>query len=358
MGTYWETTMTIDTEGALAGGPLTEDAAADLIMGTFGDDDETVETQSADTPSDTEDADYSDDGEQGEAAAETEATGEDEGEPPAGDDEPTEEPEFYDIEKLNPDMPFRLRDGREFKWGEIKRGLAELQDLPRYREELTAAATKFQTERTQVAQQAQFLGQTLPLAIEVLKSSLPDVPPMPDAQLASTNVLEYNKQLAAHLSGREARAARENQLRQLTEAQQAQSAQAQQADYAQQQDYLRQQHHLLTEKLPDLRDPQKARQFHDEFVQAGQAYGFSPEEMAQARDHRLMLLARDAISWRKLQASKPKAEKKAAGAPPVKAPGKRASEGEQKARVAQEKFAQLRKTGRADVADDLILNLL
>lgn len=346
--------MTIGNDGISAEMPMTDSAAADLIMGTFGDDDE---NQTPELPSDDEGAEPNTTEEPELAAAEPGDEDEGQGEPPAGD-ETAGEPEFYDIDKLNPDMPFRLRDGREFRWGEIKRGLAELQDLPRYRQELSAAASKFQAEREQVTQQSQYLGQTLPLAIEVLKSSMPNIPPMPDPSLASTNVLEYNKQLAAHLAGREARTARENQLRQLTEAQRAQSAQAQQADYAQQQGYLREQHHLLTEKLPDLRDPQKARQFHDEFVQAGQAYGFSPEEMAQARDHRLMLLAKDAISWRKLQASKPKAEKKAAGAPPVKAPGKRASEGEQKARVAQEKFAQLRKTGRAEVADDLILNLL
>lgn len=361
--------MSIEENGQPAGQPMTEDAAANLIAGTFGDDDD---NSSDDTPNDpppeqevTDDGEPVDDGFDAEVASATEGeeevSDEDDDqseETPAGDDETSEEPEYYDIDKLSPDMPFRLRDGTEYRWGDIKRGLAELQELPRQREEFQGQVSQFRQQQAQTAQRAQLLEQYLPLAVEVLKTSLPEVPPLPDPQLASQDVLAYNQQLAAHLAGKAARDEQTGKLQHLVEAQRRQQADGQQQTQAGLREYVQNEAKALQNAMPDLRDPQRAKQFYGEFIDIGQKYGFDPQELSQTRDHRLMLMARDLLAFHKAKSEKPKAVQKAKDAPPVKAPGKRKSDAEQKASQYREGMQRLRKTGSQDDAAALILNHL
>ena len=352
--------MTIEDDGQPAGQPMTEDAAANLIAGTFGDDAEGLDGASDEAQDDNPNAEAADadegQGDPGYEAQADEGEGE-ESDQSSADDDP-EEPEYYDIEKLSPDMPFRLRDGTEYRWGDIKRGLAELQELPRQRQEFEGQVSQFRQQQAQTAQQAQILEQYLPLAVEVLRNSAPQVLPLPDPNLASQDVLEYNQQLAAHLASKSAAEEHGAKLRQLVDAYRQQQSSASQRTQAEIQEYAQQEFHKLRDAMPDLRDPQRAKEFGNEFLSIGQHYGFTPEELQQTRDHRLFLMARDLLAFRKAQAQKPKAVQKAKGAPPVKSPGKRKSDAEQKATAYREGMQKLRQTGSQDVAADLILNHL
>lgn len=74
---------------------------------------------------------------------------------------------------------------------------------------------------------------------------------------------------------------------------------------------------LVTE-MPELKDDAKLSAFVGRLQNAGQSYGFTPQDMqALAMDHRMTLVMRDAAKWRDLQANKSRATQKVEGRPPV-----------------------------------------
>lgn len=73
----------------------------------------------------------------------------------------------------------------------------------------------------------------------------------------------------------------------------------------------------LLAKLPDWRDAGKAQAEQQQLKEYLTTVGFSPEEIAQVQDHRGVLMAREAMMYRKMVAEqKSLAEKKVAAAPP------------------------------------------
>lgn len=94
-----------------------------------------------------------------------------------------------------------------------------------------------------------------------------------------------------------------------------------------------------------------------EIAATGAEYGFSPDELSNLTDPRAVKLLHDAAQWRKLQASKPVVDKKVATASPTVKPGAKNSATVDKAKYAQAK-EQLRKTGRSDIAAQLIEQML
>lgn len=341
-----------DHENAQPAGyePMTEDAAANLIMGDL-----LKEEEPEESPAPAE----------AQGAAPEEGGDESQTDDLYGDVDPAElsaddtndEGTYYDIDKLDPDMTINLRDGSRVRWGDLKRDLAEARELPRHRQELEQRFSEFQQAQAQTAQQRQYLDQVLPTAIQILQNSLPEVPPIPNPALSQTNPFEYQEKLAAHLAVKEERAQKEHQLRQMVQAQQAGHQELTRRQMAEQAQYVQQERKKLLDALPVLRDDKKRAEFQGDVVKYGRdVYGFSEEELARVGDHRTALVLRDAIAWRKLQANKPKADAKAQSAPPVQKPGKRASESEVKASAYREDMNRLRKSGSMDDAAALILN--
>ncbi|HTH11015.1 MAG TPA: hypothetical protein VMA55_15715 [Acidovorax sp.] len=105
----------------------------------------------------------------------------------------------------------------------------------------------------------------------------------------------------------------------------------------------------LLEKAPDLKDPQKLAAFEADMIATGADYGFSRDEIAAQVpvDHRMALVLRDAMAWRKLQASKTQAQDKVPQPkrPPVVTGGKRQSQGAIQARQGKQAMDRLEKTG-------------
>lgn len=336
-----------DFENAQPAGnePMTEEAAANLIMGTFDQEEPEISTETV------------------EGTATEDVVAEQAGDDPDGFDEAglsaddiTEPGEFYDIDKLDPDMSIRLRDGSSIRWGDLKRDLAEAREIERKRQEFSQYAGKIQQTQAQFAQERQYLNQVLPQAIQILQGSLPEVPPMPDPALVQTDYFGYQEKLAAHLAAKDQRAQKEAQLHQMVQAQQA-GHQEQQRQFLQaQNEYVVNEQRKLLETLPVLRDEKKRGEFLSDVRKYGrEIYGFSDEEISRVGDHRTALVLRDAIAYRKLLAKKPKAEAKAQSAPPVQKPGRRASESEQKASAYRDGMDRLRKTGSMEDAATLIL---
>lgn len=106
----------------------------------------------------------------------------------------------------------------------------------------------------------------------------------------------------------------------------------------------------LIEKLPEWSDETKAKEgFASLTKELADGYGFNEDDVGAISDHRLVLIARDAIAYRKLMADKKAAEaKKVADAPKVQKPGATTeAKRDADSRIKSLK-QQARKTGRTD----------
>lgn len=104
----------------------------------------------------------------------------------------------------------------------------------------------------------------------------------------------------------------------------------------------------LLEKAPEFKDQKRTEAFVQDVTKFGtETYGFTTEELREAvgLDHRQALVLKDAIAWRKLQASKANLPKKIEGRPPVQKAGKRLSSSEQRARGANDALSRLKQSG-------------
>lgn len=121
-------------------------------------------------------------------------------------------------------------------------------------------------------------------------------------------------------------------------------AQSQQVQQQQRTEHLDREWTMLQEKLPEVKDPAKAKPLMDGVRKAAiEYYGYSPDEAAVIGDHRYVLILKDAMAWRDQQANlKTAAAKKAAPAPQrVIKPGAASS-----AKPSDEKRAALLKRAR------------
>lgn len=110
----------------------------------------------------------------------------------------------------------------------------------------------------------------------------------------------------------------------------------------------------LLEKLPEWRDSEKAKAEKAEIVNDLIDRGFSREDVFGASDHRLILLARDALNWRKSQSSNDAARKKVAKVPKVLKPGAPKPQDQQRREQTETLRARLRETGSLDDAFRLL----
>jgi hypothetical protein len=86
--------------------------------------------------------------------------------------------------------------------------------------------------------------------------------------------------------------------------------------------YLGEERKHLLEKMPELGDPKKAKAIQAESTAYLKEIGFSDQEIGTVVDHRLALVVRDAVAWRKSQAAaKTAAAKKVVNVPKVTKPG-------------------------------------
>lgn len=335
-----------ETAGPAGDGILNEDAAANLIMGSLIDD-EPKDTEQATGDASRAEADA---GEVDTAQAGTAET-EQAAEPREGEDDGAD---FYDFDKIHPDTQIRLRDGTVRRFGDIKRDWADLQELPRQRQEFETLRASYSQQAAQVAQRAQFFQQVLPLVEHFMQANAPKAPEPPVND--PSDPIGNAERWAAYNDAAQKYQAQLGQMQQLARARDQYIAQQRHEAATQHQEHLRQHQQKLIEVMPELRDDTKRAQFASEMRKFGRdVYGFSEQEIDGIGDYRLVPLIRDAIAYRKLQATKPKVAEKVRDAAPVQKPGKRASEAEQQANAYREKMARLRKTGSVDDAAALIL---
>lgn len=108
----------------------------------------------------------------------------------------------------------------------------------------------------------------------------------------------------------------------------------------------------LREARPDLKDETKLKSFAEDIKSAGQAAGFSLQEIAEQVpfDHRMALVLAKAAKWDRLQANKAKTVQQVKERPPITKGGKRFSPDVAKAQRANDAITRLRKSGSMDDA--------
>lgn len=275
-----------------------------------------------------------------------------EGEPEeTGEDtEPEEAP--LDFESLHGNTKLRLRDGSEVTVGDLKKKWGQLQEVERHAQEFETQRSQFQQWAAQQAQHAQLFAQIGPKAIELLEANMPKVLPMPPAELLNENFLEYQRQMDAHNRSKADVETKQQELGQMRHAAALQQRQSEQERQEAHKAYVENEKQALLKKMPDLRDPAKAKQFAADYVETAKAYGFSEQEASGVADHRLFALVKDAMAYRKLKANPPKPAPKPAGqAQPPAAPGRRQSAPEVKAQAREDLMQRANKPGGLSVRE-------
>lgn len=265
-------------------------------------------------------------------------------EPEAPQEQAQSEPEA--IEVLHGNARTRLRDGTEISIADLKKAYGEQKDFTRRQSEFETQRRSFEENQTKAQQQEAFFQNSIQQAMAVLQARAPQ---RPDIAMRDSDPLEYYRQLDDFN-----RAVGEYQ--QLANAQQEHARKTQAEHEKRWKDLHAKEREALVERLPELKSEEGLKAFRSDVVKHSAEYGFTTAELDTVIDHRMYLVLKDAISWRKLQANKPVAMEKSKDAPPVQSPAARRTGAERSAQSREEGFERLRKSGSIDDALALLNN--
>ena len=125
-------------------------------------------------------------------------------------------------------------------------------------------------------------------------------------------------------------------------------------------DHLAEQKAKLVEKIPEFGDQAKAMALSKEITDTlTGTYGFSPDEIGQAADHRLLVLARDAMLYRKAEAARAAAMAKKANPPPrVQQPNAAPERSDSRTKAFRDQLTRQARTGSVHDTAALFMHLL
>jgi hypothetical protein len=134
------------------------------------------------------------------------------------------------------------------------------------------------------------------------------------------------------------------------------SAQQSQAEQSARQAYLMREVETLKTVIPELGNPERAGKFKEQILIAGQAYGYTAEEISQVVESRALHVLRDAMKYREIMSGKKKADEKAQSARPKSAPIRAGSKNLTKSnKEVLQKKTNLKNSGRIEDALSLML---
>lgn len=212
-----------------------------------------------------------------------------------------------DIEDEGTDVPLELSDDLEIEYksdgqikkatlGELKRNNAGQDYIQRKMQEIASVEKNYKSEIEQLNQQRQ---QMLDFFNQAKDTGFQEPVP-PSSQLFDQDPIAYMQEKIAYDESKKAYDAKVAQVNDLKTQQTA-------ANEARLQEYTMNQAQLLTEKLPEIADPDKGEAIKKGIAEAGEYYGFTPEELGSVRDHRYILAMHDAMRYRQLVQKKAKA---------------------------------------------------
>lgn len=266
---------------------LMSDTAATPEMGTVTTPDDVVEKLLAEQ-------------EAADAAAETTA----EAPAAAADEEPSEAADLNaeKEEQAEPTYTVRVRgQDRQVTLSELQKGYSRTEDYHAKSAELAEQRRAAEQARSEFAARAQRLDEALsqapfdPVLAEGMKTDW--------QALARENPAEY----VARRAEFDGKIQRVQQLQQMREDAARQSAQQR----------LAESDARMREAVPEWADEGKRKALQTDLARTLEGYGFAPDEFRHVADHRVLLVARDAMLYRQMQDQRKAAEaKKAAPTPP------------------------------------------
>lgn len=239
--------------------------------------------------------------EQAPAAPESEEDDAPESEPVEQDDESAEAPEA-----TTPAKTYKVKvDGEEVEVSEdeLLNGYSRQKDYTKKTMELAKARKEFEEREVATVRQEREQYRT---TLVQLEQALQDMTPKePDwNQLRAT--------LSPDQFSAEVIAWQNNQKRLEAVTAERQRVEGQQRQDAEKgfREFIEQQRTKLIEADPDFGDPTKNKTLNDDLSSYALNKGFTPEEVAQVVDHRLVLILRDAMRYQQLKAKQPAVKNK------------------------------------------------
>jgi hypothetical protein len=276
-----------------------------------------------------------------EAEDTTEEVAEDAEAQPEEAEEAPEEPRKYKV-KINDEE-------LEVTEEELINGYQRQQDYTRKTTEIAPMRKQLEEDRQRITQAEQSLQQQLAFSYQV---AMQFIPPKPDQTLLHQDPISYFDAKEKHENAVE-------YLKQLDAAfMQSQQRQSEQSN-AMKQKIIQENTTKLIESVPELQKRETRDQWVDD-VSKGltKNYGITPEEIATVEDYRMLVIAADALKWRKSREQAPNVKAKVQQAPVALSPDKRKTPQEMKARDKQESMQRLKKSGRVEDAALAIQQIL
>jgi hypothetical protein len=245
----------------------------------------------------------------------------------------------------------RLKDGSVISVQDLKRGFLSQQSFTRGTQENAKERETLASQKAEV----ETIARTLQAQRDfLLQASQQFLPQPPDDSLLDSSSPNFDPiRYMAAKSDYEKKVGALNQVHQMSQAEQARMAQEQQAQTEQ----LRQREaKRLLEVMPELEKPAVYQKFWAESVDTMSEYGFSPEELNGAIDHRLYKVYRDLAAYRRARKDTPAVKAKVSSMP-VMTGKKRMDPQEKTSREKQARHEQLRKTGDFDAGVRSLMDL-
>ena len=148
------------------------------------------------------------------------------------------------------------------------------------------------------------------------------------------------------------------QLRQEKQHIESLKAKAREVQAQQYESYLETQKELAATKIPEFSDPNKADSFKLNLRTTLRDYGFNDQEIGSLADHRFLLVAKDAMSFKSQKDKRPIVSKKVANAPKVLKAGVARSNVSSGREEVRNKIKTLRKTGHIRDAQSAIADMI
>ena len=133
---------------------------------------------------------------------------------------------------------------------------------------------------------------------------------------------------------------------------------ARMAQTQQYESYLEAQKELAATKIPEFSDPNKADSFKLNMRNTLRDYGFNDQEIGSLADHRFLMVAKDAMSFKSQKDKRPIVSKKVANAPKVLKAGVARSNISSGREGVRNKIKTLRKTGHIKDAQSAIADMI
>jgi len=133
---------------------------------------------------------------------------------------------------------------------------------------------------------------------------------------------------------------------------------AQEAYRKQYDEYITAQRDLAAAKIPEYSDPNKTDQFKTNMRTTLRGYGFNDGEIGSLADHRMLMVIRDAMSYKSVKDKRPIAQKKVANAPRVVKSGVAKSGTSSGRENIRSKISKLKKTGHLKDAQNALLDMI